>query len=143
MREYIFGHVQRGSAPLTGEDLAAAICEVARSLPGFETYCSHRAHLEQRALFYARSIQSSHYYPFGSKHQAKTAPLPEPTAPPKPNWNQTQSQAARDRIQKAVNDLLAKNALPTPVTARRQAIKAYGIGNPTLDKYKALWHPIT
>jgi hypothetical protein len=27
------------------------------------------------------------------------------------------------------------------VTARRQAIKAYGIGNSTLDKYKELWHP--
>jgi hypothetical protein len=141
MREYIFGHIQRGSAPLTGEDLAAAICEVAQSLPGFETYCSHRAHLEQRALFYARSIQSSHYYPFGSKHQAKTAPLPEPTAPPKPNWNQTQSQAARDRIQNALSDLQQRHALPETTTARREAIRAYGIGNQTLDKYKELWHP--
>jgi hypothetical protein len=111
MREYIFGHVQRGSAPLTGEDLAAAICEVARSLPGFETYCSHRAHLEQRALFYARSIQSSRYYPFGSKHQKQASPLPAPLAPPKPNWNQTQSQAARERIQTALTDLQHRQVL--------------------------------
>jgi hypothetical protein len=46
MREYIFGHVQRGGEPLTGEDLAAAISEVARSLPGFETYCRHQFDLE-------------------------------------------------------------------------------------------------
>jgi hypothetical protein len=141
MREYIFGHVQRGSAPLTGEDLAAAICEVARSLPGFETYCSHRAHLEQRALFYARSIQSSRYYPFGSKHQKQASPLPAPLTPLKPNWNQTQSQAARDRIQTALTDLQQRQTLPATITARKQAIRAYGIGNQTLDKYKSLWHP--
>ncbi|XGW00967.1 MAG: hypothetical protein ACAF41_34595 (plasmid) [Leptolyngbya sp. BL-A-14] len=141
MREYIFGHVQRGVEPLTGEDLAAAIYEVARSLPGFETYCRHQANLEQRAMFYARSIQSSHYYPFGTKHQAKTSLLPEPTAPPKPNWNQSQSQAARDRIQHALTDLRQSMALPETTTARREAIRAYGIGNQTLDKYKELWHP--
>ncbi|MBD2037745.1 hypothetical protein H6F76_22585 [Leptolyngbya sp. FACHB-321] len=142
MREYIFGHVQRGSAPLTGEDLAAAICEVARALPGFDSYCSHQADLEQRAMFYTRSIQSSHYYPFGFKHQVKTAPLPDATSEPAPpNQNQQKSQEARDRIRQAVTDLLTKNALPTPVTARRQAIRAYGIGNATLDKYKELWHP--
>jgi hypothetical protein len=141
MREYIFGHVQRGLAPLTGEDLAAAICEVARSLPGFESYCSHQADLEQRAMFYTRSIQSSHYYPFGSKHQAKTALLPESLDPPKPNWNQSQSQAARERIQTAFTDLQQRHALPNTTTARREAIRAYGIGNQTLDKYKELWHP--
>ena len=141
MREYIFGHVQRGSEPLTGEDLAAAICEVARSLPGFEAYCSHQVDLEQRAMFYTRSIQSSHYYPFGSKHQAKTSLLPEPTAPPKTNWNQSQSHAARDRIQNALTDLRQHHALPETTTARREAIRAYRIGNQTLDKYKELWHP--
>ena len=141
MREYIFGHVQRGSDPLMGEDLAAAICEVARSLPGFESYCSHQVDLEQRAMFYTRSIQSSHYYPFGSKHQAKASLLPEPTTPPKPNWNQTQSQAARDRIQTALTELQQRHALPETTTARREAIRTYGIGNQTLDKYKELWHP--
>ncbi|MBW4579629.1 MAG: hypothetical protein KME42_08665 [Tildeniella nuda ZEHNDER 1965/U140] len=142
MREYIFGHVQRGSEPLTGEALVDAICEVARALPGFETYCSHQADLEQRAILYARSIQTSRYYPFGSKHRAKTAPTPEAvSAPTPPNQNQQKSQAARDRICQAVTDLLTKHALPTAVTARKQAIRAYGIGNPTLDKYKALWHP--
>ncbi|MBD2077252.1 hypothetical protein H6F86_25915 [Phormidium sp. FACHB-592] len=141
MREYIFGHVQRSIEPLTGEDLAAAICEVARSLPGFESYCSHQTDLEQRAMFYTRSIQASHYYPFGSKHQAKTALLPETTAPLKPNWNQSQSQAARDRINNTIADLQQRHALPATITARRHAIRAYGIGNQTLDKYKELWHP--
>jgi hypothetical protein len=142
MREYIFGHIQRGVEPLTGEALVDAICEVARSLPGFESYCSHQADLEQRAMFYTRSIQSSHYYPFGSKHQAKTALLPDAASEPAPpNQNQQKSQDARDRIRRAVTDLLTKHALPTPVTARRQAIRAYGIGNATLDKYKELWHP--
>jgi hypothetical protein len=142
MREYIFGHVQRGSEPLTGEALVDAICEVARALPGFKTYCSHQADLEQRAVLYARSIQTSRYYPFGSKHRAKTAPPPEAVSTPtQPNQNQQKAQAARDRICQAVTDLLTKQALPTGVTARKQAIRAYGIGNPTLDKYKALWHP--
>jgi hypothetical protein len=141
MREYIFGHVQRGAEPLTGEALVDAICEVARSLPGFDSYCSHQADLEQRAMSYARSIQASHYYPFGSKHQAKAALLPESLDPPKPNWNQTQSQAARDRIQTAFTDLRQRHALPETTTARREAIRAYGIGNQTLDKYKELWHP--
>jgi hypothetical protein len=141
MREYIFGHVQRGAEPLTGEDLAAAICEVARSLPGFDSYCSHQADLEQRAMFYTRSIQSSRYYPFGSKHQAKAALLSESLDPPKPNWNQTQSQAARERIQTALTELRQHHALPETTTARREAIRAYGIGNQTLDKYKELWHP--
>jgi hypothetical protein len=141
MREYIFGHVQRGSEPLTGEALVDAICEVARSLPGFKAYCSHRLDLEQRAMFYARSIQSSHYYPFGSKHQAKTTLSPDAVIEPtQSNRNQQKSQEARDRIRQAVTDLLTKNALPTIVTAQRQAIKAYGIGNVTLDKYKELWH---
>ncbi|PSB28712.1 hypothetical protein [Stenomitos frigidus] len=141
MREYIFGHVQRGGEPLAGADLAAAICEVARSLSGFEAYCHHQTDLEPRAMFYARSIQSSRYYPFGSKHQAKASPLPERLEPPKPNWNQEQSQAARDRIQTALSDLQQRQTLPATITARRHAIRTYGIGNQTLDKYKELWHP--
>ncbi|MBD2074331.1 hypothetical protein H6F86_10625 [Phormidium sp. FACHB-592] len=141
MREYIFGHVQRGSEPLTGEALVDAICEVARALPGFDTYCSHRLDLEKRAMSYARSIQASHYYPFGSKQQVKTALLPESLEPPKSNWNQSQSQAARDRINNAIADLQQRHALPATITARRHAIRAYGIGNQTLDKYKELWHP--
>jgi len=141
MREYIFGHVQRGGEPLTGEDLAAAISEVARSLPGFETYCRHQFDLEPRSMFYARSIQISHYYPFGTKHQTKASPLPGPATPPKPTWNQDQSQSARDRIQIALSDLQQRHALPATITARKQAINSYGIGNQTLDKYKELWHP--
>ena len=140
MREYIFGHVQRRCEPLVDEALVAAICEVARSLPGFSDYCNHQRDLEQRAQFYARSIQSSHYYPFGSKNHPKPCPeeLPQP-APP--SWNQQQAQAARDRIRHAVTDLLNKNVLPSQITARKNAIKAYGIGGPTLKKYPELWHP--
>ncbi|MBC7968538.1 MAG: hypothetical protein H7Z11_00130 [Verrucomicrobia bacterium] len=141
MREYVFGHVQRGGEPITGADLAAAICEVARSLPGFEAYCRHQSELEPRSLFYARSIQTSRYYPFGSKHQAKASPLPVPLEPPKPNWNQEQAQAARERIQTTLSDLQQRQTLPATITARRHAIRAYGIGNQTLDKYKELWHP--
>ena len=93
-------------------------------------------------MFYARSIETSHYYPFGTKHRAKTSLSPDTiTEPAPPNQNQQKAQEARDRIRQAVTDWLAKNALPTPVTARRQAIKAYGIGNLTLDKYNELWHP--
>lgn len=52
-----------------------------------------------------------------------------------------QAQEAKERIRQAVADLLQKNALPVQLTARRNAIKSYGIGNATLDKNLELWHP--
>lgn len=142
MREYIFGHVQRRCQPLMGDALVAAVCEVARSLPGFSEYCNHQNDLEQRAQFYVRSIQASHYYPYEGKNQNSPKPLlealPEPALP---SWNQQQAQGARDRIRQAVADLLSKNALPGQATARKNALKAYGIGGDTLEKYLELWHP--
>jgi len=142
MREYIFGHVLRRCQPLVGDALVAAICEVARSLPGFSDYCNHQGDLEQRAQFYVRSIQASHYYPYDGKNQNQPKPLlealPEPALP---SWNEQQAQGARDRIRQAVADLLSKNALPGQVTARKNALKAYGIGGDTLKKYLELWHP--
>ena len=140
MREYIFGHVQRHCAPLADEALVATICEVARSLPGFSDYCNHQHDLEDRVESYVRSIQSSRYYPYGSKAMPKPLSA-EPVEPDQPTWNERQSLGARDRIIRAVADLLEKNALPSPLTARKKAVKAYGIGNTTLDKYPELWHP--
>lgn len=140
MREYIFGHIQRRCAPLADEALVATICEVARSLPSFSDYCNHQHDLEDRVTSYVRSIQSSRYYPYGSKTMPK--PLPdEPAEPAEPTWNERQSLGARDRIIRAVTDLLEKNILPSQLTARKKAVKAYGIGNTTLDKYPELWHP--
>lgn len=142
MREYIFGHVQYGGDPLSGEALVNAICEVARSLPGFSDYCNHQTELEKRAQQYARSVETSRYYPFGYKSGLKVTVV-EATEPEVigPTWNQKQAQAARDRICQAVADLLAKDQLPSQTTARKNAIKRYGIGGTTLDKYLELWHP--
>ncbi len=139
MREYIFGHVQRRCAPLADETLVATICAVARSLPGFSDYCNHQHDLEDRVKSYVRSIQSSRYYPYGSQTMPQS--LPDESAPDEPTWNERQSLGARDRIMQAVADLREKNALPSQLTARKQAVKAYGIGNTTLDKYPELWHP--
>lgn len=142
MREYIFGHVQYGGDPLSGNALVNAICEVARSLPGFQDYCNHQSELEKRAQQYARSVEASRYYPFGYKSGLRVTPA-KPAEPEaiQPSWNQKQSLAARDRICQAVADLLSKEQLPSQPTARKNAIKRYGIGSTTLDKYPELWHP--
>lgn len=140
MREYIFRHTIDGGDPLEGQALAEAISQVARSLPGFDQWCNHRNELEEKAAYWVRSVEASHYYHYGhgKKHQATQ--LEEP-AEPKTNWNQQQRDSARQRITAALADLLNKNALPVQAKARCIALSGYGISATTLYKHKNLWHP--
>jgi hypothetical protein len=137
-RERVFHHVLHGGEPLTGETLTAAICQVARSLPGYQEFCNHRDELERRAREYARSAEKR-YYPFGSKkrlkEELKVIESGELT------WNQRQAQAARDRIREAIADMVNQGILPPGVTARFKALKRYGIGSDALYIHKDLWHP--
>jgi hypothetical protein len=145
MREYIFGHIQRGSAPLTGPALVDAIVEVAVALPGYEEWCRHRHEIHKLAGYWARDIEAtSKYYPYDpSKRVAPLAPQSE--LEPVNNivsFNQQQALDAKRRIKAAIATLQAANNLPTGVTARADAIVGIArCSKQTLNKHKALWHP--
>jgi hypothetical protein len=136
IREYVFHHVIHGGTPLSGERLAARICEVAEDLPGYREYCSHQHHIVDRCLYYARCVELSEYYPYGGDDATK------PPADPKSNpWNQKEAEEARQRIQNAVADLQSKDEYPDTVRGRIFAIRKYGVSSDTLYKYRELWHP--
>ncbi len=140
MREYIFRHAIDGGDPLEGQVLAEAISQVARSLPGFDQWCNHRNELEEKAAYWVRSVEASHYYHYGHGKKHKATQLEEP-AEPKINWNQQQTDSAKQRITAALADLLNQNALPVQAKARCIALSGYGISATTLYKHKNLWHP--
>ena len=141
LREYIFAHVLRDIRPLEGEALVNAIVQIAQSLPGYQEWCQHQHEIEQLAQQWARSVEANRrYYHYGTK---KTQPEPkEHTATPETEsltWNQRQSQAARERIRAAIATMLEQSSLPGQKTARREALRANGIANATLDKHQDLW----
>ena len=144
MRTYIFHHLLHGGEPLTGQALVNEIVAVARSLPGYKDWCRHQHEIEQRAIDWARCIESSHYFHYTNRstNQLKTLTLDvEAAITDLPSWNQQQSESARERIKCAIVDLLEKNALPATATARFSALTQYGIGGGSLYRHRDLWHP--
>ncbi|MBD1866737.1 hypothetical protein H6F95_05330 [Cyanobacteria bacterium FACHB-471] len=123
-----------------GEALAHRIVEVIRSLPGFEEFCGHQHEVAQLAKAWARAAERR-YYPYGSKKPLPPGDDRNSLEPKELTPNQKRAQDAKERIRQAIANLLEKNALPTQTTARRNAIRAYKIGNKTLDKNRDLWHP--
>ncbi len=149
MRAYIFHHILSGGDPLEGDALISEIVETARSLPGYREWCRHQHEIEQRATEWARCIQSSHYFHFGtqtkkivqqSQNVAQNVELTT-AIEQSPSWNQRQSAETRDRIRRAIADLLEQNNLPIKPTARFQALLKYGIGGSSLYRHRDLWHP--
>ncbi len=55
--------------------------------------------------------------------------------------NQQQQAEARARIQQAVANLLEKEALPSGITERFDALIPYGLSGATLYRHRDLWHP--
>lgn len=140
-RERVFYHAIHGGKPLEGEALANRIAEVIRSLPGFEEFCGHKHEIDQLAKAWARAAERR-YYPYGSQKPLLSNSSDRNSSEPKAlTPNQQRAQDARERIRQAIADLLDKNALPAQATARRNAIRTYGIGNKTLDKNRDLWYP--
>lgn len=137
-RARVFHHVVHGGAPLASEQLADAIAQAARSLPGFSEFCQHQHELELRAKEYARAAEKR-YYPYGSK--GTSSKLIEDGITSTPTWNQQQALAARERIRVAIASMLEQGTLPAQVTARFKALKQYGIGSDTLSKNRDLWDP--
>ncbi len=140
MRAYIFHHILSGGEPLAGQALVKEIVATATSLPGYEEWCQHQHEIQQRAEEWARCIEGSRYFHYGDgngKYKSKT----EVSNPEQPSWNQRQSQAARERIQQAIADLLNHNTLPVGATARFHALTQYSIGGGALYRHRDLWHP--
>ena len=151
MREYIFRHVLSGGEPLSGQALTEAVVDVARSLPGYNDYCRHRHDIEQRAEEWSRCIENSHYFHYGdalgkfkAKQQRETSgdSQIQVVIDQLPSWNYQQSESARERIRRAIADLLEQESLPATATARFRALVQHGIGGGTLYRYRELWHPL-
>ena len=143
MRSYIFGHVLYTDKPLEGDALVHDIVTIAQALPGYRDWCRHQQEIEQRAQDWMQTIEQSRYFHYGTDKRpvdpgALSPDLPEAS---EANWNQQQQAEARARIQQAVADLLDKEALPSGITERFDALVTYGLSGTTLYRHRDLWHP--
>ncbi len=140
MRSYIFGHVLYTDKPLEGNALVHDIVTIAQALPGYSDWCQHQHEVEKRAQDWRLAIEQSHYFHYGTdKRPAEFSPdQPDES---EPNWNQQREAEARARIQQAVADLLEKEALPSGITERFDALVTYRLSGTTLYRHRDLWHP--
>ena len=143
MRSYVFHHILTRGNPLTGAALTKEVVRVAKSLPGYSDWCKHQHEIDHRAEEWARCVESSHYFHYGSalgkyKAQSKEAERPIEDLP---NWNEQQSKSAREKIRDAIADLLEKAMLPSSATHRFKLLLDYRIGGGSLYRHKDLWHP--
>ncbi len=145
MRAYVFHHILFGGKPLEGKALINEIVKTARSLPGYVEWCQHQYEIEHRAEEWASCIEESHYFHFGDQLEKLKSETQDPELKAAvdqfPTWNQRQSAATRDRIRRAIADLLEKNNLPVKATARFQTLLQYSIGGASLYRHRDLWHP--
>lgn len=143
MRSYVFGHLLYGSYPLESKALVDDIVRVAKTLPGYEQWCRHQHEIEKRAEEWARCVENSRYFHFGVQKlkSVQSEEVYSPSESEQPTWNQQQSEAARERIRRAIADMLEKRSLPIGATARFQALTRYQIGGGSLYRHRDLWHP--
>ncbi|MEM9946131.1 MAG: hypothetical protein AAF810_08720, partial [Cyanobacteria bacterium P01_D01_bin.36] len=141
MRSFIFNHITEGGEPLYGQKLINRIVDVAKALPGYKDWCQHTHEIEERATEWARCIENSHYFPYGSA-QGMYKALNSTSEVKPPDWNQLKAQETQAKIVAAVKDLEQKNKLPEKATARFKALLKYSIGGASLYRYRELWHPI-
>lgn len=143
LRTYVFHHILAGGEPLTGQKLIDEIVTTARSLPGYQNWCRHQHEIGQRATEWARCVEGSHYFPYGSRRSTpETAEsIRSALSDRSQSWNQQQSESVRERIKQAIVHLLETNTLPVAITARFQALTQFGISGSSLYRHKDLWHP--
>ena len=142
MRSYIFAHTLYAAVALTGEALAKDIVRVATALPGYDIYCNHRHEIDKKARDWARSVENSHYFPYGknkpgTNQDADDAQLSWNQL----GWNDQQRIAARQRIQDAVVSLFREERWPEGITDRFERLCRLGLSGSTLYKHRDLWHP--
>jgi hypothetical protein len=138
MRTYVFHHILHSTEPLTGDRLVQEIISIAQALPGYKDWCQHQHEIEDRAEEWARSVETSHYFPYGSKQLQNQSPRPEKQPNP---WNQQRLEETRQKIKDAIADLLNRSVLPSNATQRFKVLITYGIGGGSLYKHRDLWHP--
>ena len=142
MRSFIFNHIIKGGNPLTGKALVEKIVSVAIALPGYKDWCRHQHEIEDRATEWARCIENSHYFAYGSG-KGKYKPLDASNQiDNEPDYNQKKARETQTKISAAIADLKDKGLLPEAVTARFKALLSYKIGGASLYRYRELWHPI-
>jgi hypothetical protein len=143
MRSYIFHHLLAGGEPLTGQALVDEIVATARSLPGYQDWCQHQADIEQRSAEWARCVEASRYFPYGSRQRSDSPSetTTDPSSKAALTWNQKQTESVRARIRQAIGDLLETNALPSGTTDRFRALTSFGISGSSLYRHRDLWHP--
>lgn len=142
MRSFIFNHITGGGEPLGGKALIEKIVSVAKALPGYKDWCRHQHEIEDRATEWARCIENSHYFAYGTasgKYKELTATN---QVDGELDYNQRQAQKTQTKIADAVQNLTEKGILPNKATARFKALLGYSIGGASLYRYRELWHPI-
>ncbi|MEL6601743.1 MAG: hypothetical protein AAFP20_00775 [Cyanobacteria bacterium J06614_10] len=142
MRSFIFNHITEGGEPLEEKALIEKIVSVAKALPGYKDWCRHQHEIEDRATEWARCIENSHYFAYGTargKYKELTAANQIDN---ELDYNQKQAQKTQTKIAAAVQDLIEKGNLPDKATARFKALLGYNIGGASLYRYRELWHPI-
>jgi hypothetical protein len=99
--------------------------------------------LADRAKAWARSVEQSHYYPYGLPELggASNSKSRDSIEEEKESWNLQQQESARERIRTAVASLLEQETLPAGISERFKALAGQGISGATLYKHKDLWHP--
>jgi hypothetical protein len=136
MRTYVFHHILHSTEPLTGDRLVQEIISIAKALPGYQDWCQHQHEIEDRAEEWARSVETSRYFPYGSK-QLKPQELERQPNP----WNKQRLEETRQKIKDAIADLLNRSILPSNATQRFKTLITYNIGGGSLYKHRDLWHP--
>jgi hypothetical protein len=138
MRTYVFHHILHGGEPLVNDELIKQIIKTTKSLPGYQDWCQHQHEISHRAAEWAKCVEESHYFPYGTK---TTSQLKEDKPIPTISYNQQCTEEARTRIKEAITNLLDRSVLPIRATERFKSLLNYGIGGGSLYRHKDLWHP--
>ncbi|EDX82809.1 hypothetical protein S7335_1112 [Synechococcus sp. PCC 7335] len=142
MRSFIFNHITDGGEPLEGKALINKIVSTAKVLPGYKDWCRHQHEIEERATEWARCIENSHYFAYGTARGKYKELSASNQVDNELNYNQQQAQETQTKITNAVQDLLEQGTLPDKATARFKSLLKYNIGGASLYRYRELWHPI-
>jgi hypothetical protein len=140
MRCYVFHHILHRCSPLTGQDLVNEIIRVAIASPGYTIWCQHQHEIEKKAEEWARCVENSHYFPYGTAN-GKYKEKVDQSQSQEISWNEKQSLNTREKIKGAIALLLNQSALPAQTTARFKALTQQGISGSSLYRHKDLWHP--
>ena len=143
MRYFIFHHAIVGGEPLAGKALIDEVVAAAKALPGYKVFCKHQHELTKRVTDWVRSIENSHYFPYGKElGKYKAATTTTASAQPAPEgYHQKLINQTQTKISQAIQTLKQTKSWPEAITKRFQALLQQGIGSSSLYRYKSLWHP--